>query len=323
MIVEVVPVLQRDIAPPLAPETAELARRLDNDLAERAATLVEAGRRVQAGGDEEAIHDLRVAARRLQAALRLWREILDPGSGRRARRRARALRRRVGETRELEVNRAQLAELAPQLPAPARAVTETLLERLDRRGDRERARAADRVTPPRLTRLTSQVTRAREALPARAAEVDALKEPRERLQALRTASAESLARAVSSVDDADHHRARIDVKKLRYALECLDAALGRHSRLDPLRDLQHALGRAHDRAMLELWVGRRVRKLRAHGALTAAQALEPLRERIGRDRLAGIEEFRRQAASLDLDVLVAPAGETPSHANAESQPATS
>jgi len=302
---QVVPILQRDVAGPLAPETGELARRLDHDLANRVRALVDAGRRVRDGEDEEAIHDLRVAARRLQAALRLWRDLLDPGSGRRAGRRARALRRRAGRTRELEVNQAQLAAITPELPPPARAVAETLLARLTRRRERARARATGLVSPGRLTRIASLTTRAREALPAAAAGVDTMREPRARLLALRRECAEAVTRAATSGEDADLHRARIAGKKLRYALESLDAAFGRESRLDPLRDLQHALGRVHDRAMLEVWVTRRVRKLRGHGAVTAAQALEPLLERISRDRHEWIERFRGQAASLDLERLVA------------------
>jgi len=49
------------------------------------------------------------------------------------------------------------------------------------------------------------------------------------------------------------------------------------------------------------------------GSREASRAQETakfLRERIGRDRLEGVERFRRQAASLDLEVLIAPAGET-------------
>src|SRR5207249_739177 len=66
--------------------------------------LFEASRRARRGGDPEAIHDVRVSARRLAAILGLWRDLL-PAHGRpRAIRALRRLRRRLECARELEVS---------------------------------------------------------------------------------------------------------------------------------------------------------------------------------------------------------------------------
>jgi CHAD domain-containing protein len=99
-------------------------------------------------------------------------------------------------------------------------------------------------------------------------------------------------------DDAPLHGARIAVKRLRYAIETLapagEAALARRA-----RDLQHALGDVHDAALLRDRIGRRVRRLREHGAEAGAAALGPLIELVEASRREALAAAREQAERLE------------------------
>src|SRR5438105_13866764 len=57
----------------------------------------------QAEEDTENVHQLRVSTRRAGAAVRLFREYLPPGLGKRLRRELRSLRRAAGEARDWDV----------------------------------------------------------------------------------------------------------------------------------------------------------------------------------------------------------------------------
>src|ERR1044072_4221056 len=111
-----------------APESlrppANRADLLRETFARRVSNLMSAARRAGARRDSEAIHDLRVGARRLDAMLRTGQELF-PSDSRIVRLRAlRRVRRRLGKARQLEVKIALLeerasrhGEAAPQLLA--------------------------------------------------------------------------------------------------------------------------------------------------------------------------------------------------------------
>ncbi|HKQ58650.1 MAG TPA: CHAD domain-containing protein, partial [Candidatus Eisenbacteria bacterium] len=72
------------------------AERLDESFATLVEAFRAAARRVRAGSDAEAIHDLRVATRRLAAALRVWGSLIPREARREALKCMRRLRRRIG-----------------------------------------------------------------------------------------------------------------------------------------------------------------------------------------------------------------------------------
>src|SRR5689334_5566204 len=84
--------------------------------------LVRANDRLQAGGDERALHDVRVALRRLRTWLRAMRPVLDDTVRGRVHRRLRKLARLTGKARDLEVQLEWLeAELEKDpVPSPGR-----------------------------------------------------------------------------------------------------------------------------------------------------------------------------------------------------------
>ncbi|MHC5023020.1 MAG: CHAD domain-containing protein [Planctomycetota bacterium] len=89
----------------LAPDqpAAKVARRVLRRRLEAVQTLLPLAAE-RAEEDEEYIHQLRVATRRADAALRLFRPCLSPGRYRKTRRRLRRLRRAAGAARECDVH---------------------------------------------------------------------------------------------------------------------------------------------------------------------------------------------------------------------------
>jgi CHAD domain-containing protein len=85
----------------------------------QAAEFVSAASRVRGAEDHDAVHDLRVSARNLDAMLRTWAGWLDSRPRAEALRGLRRLRHRLGSARELE---AHLALLAPRAADHGEAV---------------------------------------------------------------------------------------------------------------------------------------------------------------------------------------------------------
>ncbi len=235
----------------------------------------------------DAVHDVRVASRRLRTALDLADPDRYPG-WRRQRKRAKALTMALGATRELDVHALRLAGLGPELADQAgHAVLEHVLESLGRRRRRAGASLRRGVERARLGELSgllaAKVPIESPALQELPKALRDLLEPRlaDVLQPART--------LVQTEDPGALHQLRIGVKKLRYALEVLAPALAPEvdAWLGRLRSLQGALGDHHDWITLEaeLW--------RLHTRLTerrrAALASGTL------DLLGAVVEHRRMA----------------------------
>src|SRR5262245_40181555 len=139
--------------PPAA--TSPLAQRVER----LAADLARAGRRARGYEDSEAIHDLRVTARRLIATLKLWRDLFRDGSRRRALRRLKSIRRRLGPAREFEVHIEMLEGLDRPETVAGQAALDFLLLDTRRRLAQARRRVLDRVRPGRLRSLIAILER--------------------------------------------------------------------------------------------------------------------------------------------------------------------
>jgi CHAD domain-containing protein len=285
----------------VAPDTAAaLAARIAADLANRHERLAVALERARRGGDPEAIHDLRVATRRLTAALRLWRELVPARERRRVRRGLTRIRRDAGTTRDLEVQVTWLVNyLRTQSPGSGSPVA-SWLERLDRRLARRRlglARALGRGRVRRLSRALHRVEARVAAAPEPAPR--ALWHARARVAALRREATEAIRLGLAEPEDETLHRTRVALKKLRYALECL----GRAGSDDPpleierLRAMQDALGEAHDRAVFTARIAKRVRREALRGEAATAAEFAPLVATLERERLESLEKFRSLAAA--------------------------
>ncbi|MEP7028458.1 MAG: CHAD domain-containing protein [Candidatus Eisenbacteria bacterium] len=241
---------------------AVTAARLVAELSARTESLLDAARRVRVLADDEAIHDLRVADRRLAETLSLWRAALDDRPARRARRSLARLRRRLGLAREREVHLGLLRALEADAPPLAAEGARLLRQRLDLGLARARSAAARTARQRRLARILRRVERAGAGLAARVSTAPGLVSHAAGRAARRLADARAaLARAAREGDDETLHAARLCAKKARYALESL-AAVGireDEAAVSELRKAQRRLGEAHDWATL----GDRVRRVQA------------------------------------------------------------
>ncbi len=211
------------------------------------------------GDDDEAVHQARVATRRLRADLRTFEPFLDAQWANELRAELRWVAADLGAVRDLDVLRARLHEHAGRLPAEHADAARRALRRLD--ADREAARthllASMRqaryaqlrasldgaAAAPRLTRAARK--RATRALPPRV---------RRRWKKLR--------RAVHALDERPRaeelHGIRIQAKKARYAAEACTPVFGRAARQFAARmaELQDVLGEHHDACVAHDWLAK-------------------------------------------------------------------
>lgn len=286
----------------IAAPGAALAERLGDLLSRRAEALVRAARSVRHGDDQEAIHDARVAARRLAAALSTWRAALVPADRRRAARRLRRLRRALGRARELEVHaelaRSCLAALTPE----ARVALEEWLAPVERRMRRERRAAARLARPRRVARVLGLLAAARAGLEAvRTDPAPARLDAERRLRRAAERGAGRLQAVRARAGDDALHRARVAAKRWRYALECAgEAGLADRSGevLERLKAVQTALGDAHDAAQVHARLVAHAARLAAARRAAGARALEAPLALLRAERGRAVDEFRVAAAAL-------------------------
>lgn len=216
----------------------------------RLADAEEAAARLGLPDDGEALHDFRVAVRRIRSTLRLLAPALVGVLSRKQTRRLAKLARRTGPAREAEVLVAWLEEARGRLGTPYRGALDWLLDRVERR----RAEAAREVIEEALPRFTHLAPRLTRRLSARARQPagTAISLSAVLAAALRTqarALREALGEVVGGEDAAGLHRARVEGKRLRYLLEPLRALPGADTAgaIAALKELQELLGRWNDR----------------------------------------------------------------------------
>jgi CHAD domain-containing protein len=224
---------------------------------EQTAELRRQQRAVRKGKDPEAVHQMRVATRRLRAAVRALEGHVVVPAGEQAR--LRWLARRLGAVRDLDVIILLLAgETLPAAAREERARLARLLRKLRARRQRVQDRLERGLRSKRYRRLLDGLDRVaaspRLAGPEEAVAARVLAGVSERL-------GEAIARSpgmTQAVPDADLlHALRIDCKRLRYALELHAAAYGfsYDAERKLARDLQDVLGEIHDRDLLLAWMG--------------------------------------------------------------------
>ncbi len=210
-----------------------------------------AARRLVRSSDDDALHDLRVATRKLRCALHAYAEVLPARLVRKARRRLAALMSASSEARDTEVALTALGG------APSRAEVEAVswvAPRWKRARDRLRRRFRRRVK----CELPRALAPLRRALPTYTADVG--KAPVPLFSSLvetrvRVAAAE-LRRVVDEADEDRSaetvHRARLAGKRLRYLIEPFLTDGARSGELVAgLVKLQDGIGELRDRAQLK------------------------------------------------------------------------
>jgi CHAD domain-containing protein len=207
---------------PSAPSIGDLAftvmrRNLASMLAHEAGTRL--------GEDIEELHDMRVATRRLRAALALFEDVV-PNDGRRLAVEMGWLAGELGAVRDLDVQRQRLDEWQGDLPEDEGGALDDLARLLERERDIARANMLSGLDSRRYEQLVADFSsmlrlgpaqgsgrRSNAARTPAAAAVPALILDRHR------SAAKAARKAAQSRAADDYHRLRIRCKRFRYALE--------------------------------------------------------------------------------------------------------
>jgi CHAD domain-containing protein len=284
-------------APPAS--HADIARRV---ISKRWAAILahEAGAR--RGEDVEALHAMRVASRRLRSALRVFGPYLPERAARRVGKRIRRLTRALGAPREWDVHSQLLGRLHAAAMRPDElAAIEHVWEFVDERRTAERARMIERLDAWDGAGLAGEVDRLVARIRPRHHACDAPAE------AAWTALAPLVDKAFArlpALREKEHpealHAMRIDVKRLRYAIELLKANFVTDHRalVADMAGIQEMLGTYHDHTLLETLIAGRLSRLSQHGRRTLVEGLIRPMDTLTAERHAGYAGFIRATAGV-------------------------
>lgn len=262
--------------------------------------------------EADALHDLRVAMRRLRSWLRAFRPELSDTVRGRTRRKLHALASATNDARDDEVTLAFIERQA-DLPPRTRAAVRDIVGRLEKVCD-EHSRAMRSTLGRELRKTTRALATELESWwechrvdgsaavrPMSAVFADAIRDGTRKMGA-------TLARIEGADKAEDVHRARIAAKRLRYLLEPLDEEQGVTEAIRQLRSLQRQLGDARDAHRIATRLIREVgehaareargRALKSTGVVPGddAEPPRPLGSRSALTELAGRAQQAREAA---------------------------
>jgi CHAD domain-containing protein/CYTH domain-containing protein len=280
-------------------------------LSERLARVVAAHERLSRKEDSEALHDFRVALRRLRSLLRVYRDLLGSAVPRRLVRRLRRLARITNASRDLEVKLNWLSRQRSELRPRDSVGLRWLTARLTAQKEEADQQAHDRIATE-LPKLEAALERRCASLPRRVADRTPLAlVTQDLIRTLETELRTHLDQVTSSEHQQEAHAARITGKRVRYLLETVSNVIPHAAELvGRFKQLQDSLGEMHDADVASQMVaeameaaaaerGRRVAtEVRAAGTLDKA-ALRRERRRDpmpGLIALAGQLRLRRESA---------------------------
>lgn len=253
----------------LGPQTAPrlCAREL---ILEQVTELVKHERGTRAGEDIEALHDMRVASRRLREALEIFQVCFPPKIYGRLYERVRRITRALGRARDADVAAEYFAKLLAASPNVIEQVAmQEILRRLAKQQTRRRTAMQHELDKVRPADLVARFEKAFEHLertpPSRQRGSRTALLLARRLFAQRLREVFACHRLIQGETDIEGlHNLRIAVKKLRYAMETLDFAGGEQVKenLKFFKKLQTVLGDLHDRDVFGATIQRRIDKLK-------------------------------------------------------------
>ena len=249
-----------------------------------------------ASGDVEAIHRLRVATRRLRAALRMLREVAPGDEAESAADELGWLCGAIGAVRDLDVLAQLLEERATRLEADFIRALAPLSDTIRRQRAIEQERLVAALDSERYRGL---VQRLGTVAPEPAADSVTLAAVAARLV---RPQLRAMLRAGAGLDEASPpeilHRLRVRVKKLRYTLEPMRAVGGKPARrmLRRLERVQERVGMYHDAVTAGAWL--RGWAAESHSAPAAAMMaagalIHSFERRIRRLRARSLKAWRR------------------------------
>lgn len=279
---------------------------LERDAARAAAQVVEAqidavdsaAARVTDHRDHEALHDVRVALRRLHSFLRGYRPLLGRAARRKTQQAVRELASATNEGRDAEVQVAWLEAQRGELKRPEKAGLNAIL-RQRRLAAREGYRPARAISGEAWEQLASVLRGRLHQVPAAGVCLG------EALGPLLREQADDLRTRVTDIRDgdqvADLHAARIRAKRLRYLLEPLRKESPEARRaVKILKELQALLGDIHDMHLMEALLASRIEeaalaKARRLAKLAIAGRADLLQRERRRDECVGLAALAARA----------------------------
>jgi CHAD domain-containing protein len=252
----------------------------------------------------EAVHDLRVASRRLRAFIDVFRPLLDSEIVERTEKPLRRITRAARSLRDLDVQTELLVKRLARASTDAeRGALEHLLEQLELDRDRAERRAEKRLRKVDFDELQVSMSAALGETVAR------LPHDASAAGALANELLERLVDQASRDKPADDgieypeemHRLRIDLKKLRYAMELFQPVFGDDydALYERVEDLQELLGVHHDLVVLGEIVDDLKDRMRSKHRETLLSGFEALNDQLARERRQLLARFRAQGFEPD------------------------
>jgi CHAD domain-containing protein len=224
--------------------------------------------------EPEAVHDFRVAVRRLRSTLRTFRPLLPTDRSESIRAELGWLASELGPVRDLEVIAERLADAVAAEPPELviGPVSERMAERFTGKREQARESALASLSSDRYFALLDQLDELLDQPPVRRpanAEVRRLVRKTVRRAERRLAAVGEAAPGDAAAMDAELHQARISAKRARYAVEVLAPAAGKPTTrlVGRLKEVQDLLGAHQDTV-----VAREVLKAEADDAEAAGQS---------------------------------------------------
>jgi len=216
---------------------------------------------VRAGGDDEAVHQARVATRRLRSDLKTFHELVDPAWAADLLAELKWLGGLIGELRDTDVLRRRIQSRVAALPEASREGADRVLRALDARRRRARRALISGMADARYTRLVESMLRASRNPgfdPARSsrrvsAAMVFLTDPVRKLR-------KAVDRLPARPSDPALHDIRIRAKRARYAAEAIAPGLGKRasSIASAAANLQDVLGEHQDAVVATEWLETRL-----------------------------------------------------------------
>lgn len=287
-------------APPSAPAAStgnSLADHLGVVVEKRLDKLMQSRQWRTSNDPVEAVHDLRVASRRLRAFVSVFTPLLDSEVLDRTEKPLRRITRAARSVRDLDVHMELLVDRLERAATDReRAALEHLLEHLETGRERIRRRAEKRLARIDFDDLRLWISAALgetvARLPHDQAAAGALAE--DLIQPLiKRASKDRPANDGMEYPD-DMHKLRIDLKKLRYGIELFEPVFGAHYQTlyERVEALQELLGKHHDLVVLSDIVEDNKKKLEQKGRHTLLDGLATVGDQLLRERRQLLARFR-------------------------------
>lgn len=228
---------------------------------------------VRLGGDDEDVHQARVATRRLRSDLATFGNLVDGAWVADIRSELYWLAGELGAARDADVLLARLKRQTAALGGPDAVAATALLRTLDAERSKARSRAGEALATSRYAALLDQLVGASQMPPLTE---DAARRAVDVVPARVAKAWGHLAQAVGQVGDATPiellHEVRKKAKRCRYACEAAAPVCGREAKQlgSAVAGLQEVLGDLQDAAVAEAWL--RSRAVGLSGAGAAARA---------------------------------------------------